>query len=629
MEENQNNKDQAAEPAAEQTPEATTDQQPPEAVAETPAEEPATELQPVAEPDEPEEDISPDELAALYEQSLRTIQEGEVARGTILAIENDYVVVDIGYKSEGQIDIQEFRDADGNIDAEVGQQVDVLLERAEDEDGTIILSKEKAAKIKVWDEISRVYNDDGVISGTIVGRVKGGMSVDIGVNAFLPGSQVDLRPVRNLDALIGQSFEFKILKFNKKRSNIVLSRRVLLEKEREIKKAETLKVLADGQVMDGVVKNITDYGVFVDLGGIDGLLHITDMSWGRVGHPSEMFSIGDEITVKVLQFDRERERVSLGLKQLKEDPWSHAAENYPVGTRVTGRVVSLADYGAFVELEEGVEGLIHVSEMSWTRKVRHPSKVVSVNDQVEAVVLSIDPEAKRISLGMKQVEPNPWDLIAEKYPVGTTIEGRIKNITDFGLFIGIDEGIDGLVHISDISWTKRLKHPGELYKKGDEVQAIVLNIDRENERFSLGIKQLATDPWEEVPIKYSPGSKVTGVITNVTDFGIFVELEEGVEGLVHVSEISQEKINTPVGMFNVGDTIDSKVVSISSRDRKIGLSIRRLDEEDDRSSYTEYMNSAQAATSNLGALLKQGLAAKEAEQSASQDPGEQEAEEEE
>ena len=629
MEENQNNKDQAAEPAAEQTPEATTDQQPPEAVAETPAEEPATELQPVAEPDEPEEDISPDELAALYEQSLRTIQEGEVARGTILAIENDYVVVDIGYKSEGQIDIQEFRDADGNIDAEVGQQVDVLLERAEDEDGTIILSKEKAAKIKVWDEISRVYNDDGVISGTIVGRVKGGMSVDIGVNAFLPGSQVDLRPVRNLDALIGQSFEFKILKFNKKRSNIVLSRRVLLEKEREIKKAETLKVLADGQVMDGVVKNITDYGVFVDLGGIDGLLHITDMSWGRVGHPSEMFSIGDEITVKVLQFDRERERVSLGLKQLKEDPWSHAAENYPVGTRVTGRVVSLADYGAFVELEEGVEGLIHVSEMSWTRKVRHPSKVVSVNDQVEAVVLSIDPEAKRISLGMKQVAPNPWDLIAEKYPVGTTIEGRIKNITDFGLFIGIDEGIDGLVHISDISWTKRLKHPGELYKKGDEVQAIVLNIDRENERFSLGIKQLATDPWEEVPIKYSPGSKVTGVITNVTDFGIFVELEEGVEGLVHVSEISQEKINTPVGMFNVGDTIDSKVVSISSRDRKIGLSIRRLDEEDDRSSYTEYMNSAQAATSNLGALLKQGLAAKEAEQSASQDPGEQEAEEEE
>jgi small subunit ribosomal protein S1 len=471
---------------------------------------------------------------------MNEIQEGEVARGTIVAVENDYVVVDIGYKSEGQIDIHEFRDADGVIKAEVGMEVDVLLERAEDEDGTIILSKEKAAKIKVWDEISRVYNADGVIHGTIVGRVKGGMSVDIGVNAFLPGSQVDLRPVRNLDSLIGQDFDFKILKFNKKRSNIVLSRRVLLEEERESKKAETLKILEEGQVMEGVVKNITDYGVFVDLGGIDGLLHITDMSWGRVGHPSEMFNISDEITVKILNFDRERERVSLGLKQLKEDPWTAAADRYPVGTRIVGRVVSLADYGAFVEVEEGIEGLIHVSEMSWTRKVRHPSKIVNVGDSVEVVVLSISPEQKRISLGMKQVEPNPWDVIAEKYPVGTTIEGRIKNITDFGLFIGIDEGIDGLVHISDISWTKRIKHPGELYKKGDEVQAIVLNIDRENERFSLGIKQLEGDPWEEIPYKYQVGTRVRGVITNVTDFGLFVELEEGIEGLVHVSEISEE-----------------------------------------------------------------------------------------
>ncbi|MGD9124890.1 MAG: 30S ribosomal protein S1, partial [Desulfarculaceae bacterium] len=439
-----------------------------------------------------------------------------------------------------------------------------------------------------------------------------GMSVDIGVQAFLPGSQVDLRPVRNLDSLIGQSFEFKILKFNKKRSNIVLSRRVLLEKEREVKKRETLKVLDDGQEMQGVVKNITDYGVFVDLGGIDGLLHITDMSWGRVGHPSEMFNIGDEITVKVLQFDRDRERVSLGLKQLKEDPWITASEKYPVGTRVKGKVVSLAEYGAFVEVEEGVEGLIHVSEMSWTRKVRHPSKIVNVGDMVEAVVLSINPEAKRISLGMKQVEPNPWDVIAEKYPVGTTIEGRIKNITDFGLFMGIDEGIDGLVHISDLSWTKRIKHPSELYKKGDEVRAVVLNIDRENERFSLGVKQLDTDPWDEIPSKYQVGTSVSGVVTNVTDFGVFVELEEGIEGLVHVSEISNEKVKTPVGMFNEGDTITAKVVSVSRRDRKIALSLRRLEEEADRSAYREYVNSAQAATSNLGELLKEGLAQKEA-----------------
>ncbi len=566
-----------------------------------------------------DEDISMDELARLYDQTFRRIQEGEVAQGTIVAVENDYVVVDIGYKSEGQIDINEFRDVDGIIKAEVGQQVDVLFERAEDDEGTIILSKEKAAKIKVWDEISRVYNEDGVITGTIVGRVKGGMSVDIGVAAFLPGSQVDLRPVRNLDALINQTFQFKILKFNKKRSNIVLSRRVLLEKEREVKKRETLKHLEDGQVMRGQVKNITDYGVFVDLGGIDGLLHITDMSWGRVGHPSEMFKIGDEIEVKVLHFDRDRERVSLGLKQLKEDPWALASESYPVGTKVSGKVVSLADYGAFVEVEEGVEGLIHVSEMSWTRKVRHPSKIVNVGDTVEAVVLAINPEAKRISLGMKQVEPNPWDVIAEKYPVGTIIQGRIKNITDFGLFIGIDEGIDGLVHISDISWTKRLKHPGEIFKKGDEVKAIVLNIDRENERFSLGIKQLEIDPWEEIPNRYRVGAKVQGVITNVTDFGLFVELEEGVEGLVHVSEISSDKIKTPVGAYNVGDTISAKVVSVSRRERKIGLSMRRIDEEDDRGSYSEYMNSTQAATSNLGELLKEGLAQKEAEAEAEAD----------
>ena len=606
MTDNDLNKDAVKDAAQTDAPQMTEEVSPKEEAAPETPQEAAPAATPEQEPSM--DDLDADELEMLYEQSFRTIQEGEVAKGTIIAVEKDYVVVDIGYKSEGQINIHEFRDAEGNISAEVGSTVDVLLERTEDDDGTIILSKEKAAKIKVWDEISRVYNDDGVINGAIVGRVKGGMSVDIGVNAFLPGSQVDLRPVRNLDSLIGHSFDFKILKFNKKRSNIVLSRRVLLEKEREEKKTETLKVLEDNQVMQGVVKNITDYGVFVDLGGIDGLLHITDMSWGRVGHPSEMFTLGDEITVKVLHFDRDRERVSLGLKQLKEDPWLNAAEKFPVGTRVSGKVVSLADYGAFVEVEEGVEGLIHVSEMSWTRKIRHPSKVVNVGDEVEAVVLSINPEQKRISLGMKQVEPNPWDVIAEKYPVGTTIEGRIKNITDFGLFIGIDEGIDGLVHISDISWTKRIKHPGEIYNKGDEVRAVVLNIDRENERFSLGVKQLETDPWDEIPIRYQVGTTVSGLITNVTDFGIFVELEEGIEGLIHVSEVSNDKIKTPVGMFNVGDTISSKVVSVSRRDRKIALSLRRMEEEADRATYNEYMNSAQAATSNLGELLQKGLA---------------------
>ncbi|MDR1397960.1 MAG: 30S ribosomal protein S1 [Desulfarculales bacterium] len=556
----------------------------------------------------PEDEISQEELARLYEQSFQTIQEGEVAKGTIVALEKDYVVVDIGYKSEGHIPIHEFKDAEGNIKAEIGQEVEVLLERSEDEEGTISLSMERAAKIKVWDEISRIFNEDGIVNGVITGRVKGGMSVDIGVAAFLPGSQVDLRPVRNLDSLIGQNHPFKILKFNRKRANIVLSRRALLEKDREVKKRDTLQVLEENAVMTGVVKNLTDYGVFVDLGGIDGLLHITDMSWGRVGHPSEMFNVGDEIEVKVLSFDRDRERVSLGLKQLKEDPWAIASERYPVGSKLTGKVVSLADYGAFVEVEEGVEGLIHVSEMSWSRKVRHPSKLVNIGDMVEAVVLAINPESKRISLGMKQMAPNPWDMIAEKYPIGTTIEGRIKNLTDFGLFIGIDEGIDGLVHISDISWTKRLKHPGEIYKKGDEVRAIVLNVDRENERFSLGIKQLESDPWEDIPNLYRVGSKVKGVITNITEFGLFLELEEGVEGLVHISEMPEEQVKGINDLYKAGDTLEAKVANVSRRERKIGLSLKRMEEAGN--SYNEYVNSSQSATSSLGDLLKEGMAQK-------------------
>ncbi|MFP4348155.1 MAG: 30S ribosomal protein S1 [Thermodesulfobacteriota bacterium] len=546
-------------------------------------------------------------LMDMYEESFKRFEEGEVAMGRIISVDKDHVLVDIGYKSEGQIPIREFRNEEGEIEAEVGDSVEVMVEWWDDEEEMVVLSKEKAEKVKVWDEIKKAYDDGGTVEGTITNRVKGGFSVDIGVQAFLPGSQADLRPIRNLDEMVGKTFTFKILKFNRKRSNIVLSRRVILEEEREQARAETLASIEEGKIMDGVVKNITEYGVFVDLGGVDGLLHITDISWGRVKHPSELFSVGDEITVKILNLDLERERVSLGMKQLTQDPWESAAEKYPVGSRVTGKVVSLTDYGAFVELEEGIEGLIHVSEMSWTRKIRHPSKVVTVGEDVDAIVLDIKPDSRRISLGMKQVKPNPWDVIGEKYPVGTTIEGKIKNITDFGLFIGIDEGIDGLVHISDISWTKRIKHPSELYKKGETVQAVVLDIEKENERFSLGIKQLQPDPWDTVAERYEVGSEITGTVTNITDFGIFVELEEGIEGLVHVSEISKEKIKSPGEKFNVGDVITAKVMNINTDERRIGLSIKRLDMEDDQSILSDYINKMGPATSTFGEILRENL----------------------
>lgn len=546
-------------------------------------------------------------LMDMYEESFKRFQEGEVVIGKIISVDKDYVLVDIGYKSEGQIRIREFMDEEGNVTAKVDDSVEVMVEWWDEDDEVVVLSKEKAAKVKVWEEIKKAYDEDGIVEGSIESRVKGGFSVDIGVQAFLPGSQADLRPIRNLDEMVGQTFKFKILKYNRKRSNIVLSRRVILEEEREKKRADTLASIHEGKVVEGVVKNITEYGVFVDLGGVDGLLHITDISWGRVKHPSELFAVGDNIQVKILNLDLERERVSLGMKQLTEDPWATASEKYPVDSRIKGRVVSLTDYGAFVELEEGIEGLIHVSEMSWTRKIRHPSKVVSVGEEVDAVVLDIKPDSRRISLGMKQVVPNPWDVISEKYPVGTTIEGKIKNITDFGLFIGIDEGIDGLVHISDVSWTKRIKHPSELYKKGDVVRAIVLDIDKENERFSLGIKQLQSDPWETVNERYEVGKEITGTVTNITDFGVFVELEEGIEGLVHVSEISKEKIKTPVGKFEMGDVITAKVMNINSDERRIGLSIKRLEIDDEQGLLSEYVNNMGPATSTFGEILRENL----------------------
>lgn len=552
-------------------------------------------------------DQSMEEMMEWYEESLKQFEEGEVVNGTIISVDRDFVLVDVGYKSEGQIPIHEFMDENGKVNVKLNDRVEVMVECWDEEEERVFLSKEKAAKVKVWDAIKEIFESDATIEGVITNRVKGGFSVDVGVQAFLPGSQADLRPIRNLDEMVGKTFAFKILKFNRKRNNIVLSRRAILEAERESKRSSTLAAIEEGKVMEGVVKNITEYGIFVDLGGVDGLLHITDISWGRVKHPSEMYGIGDSITVKILSFDETNERVSLGMKQLVADPWSIAKEKYPVGTRVTGKVVSLTDYGAFVEVEEGIEGLIHVSEMSWTRKIRHPSKVVSVGEMVETIVLDIRPESRRISLGMKQILPNPWEMISEKYPVGSTIEGKIKNITDFGIFIGIDDDIDGLVHISDISWTRRIKHPSELYKKGDVIQAKVLDIDKANERFSLGIKQLTEDPWKSVSHRYPVGSEISGTITNVTDFGIFVELEEGIEGLVHVSEISKEKVKTPVGLYNVGDTLTARVMHINTDERRIGLSIKRLEMDDEQSIIEEYVSSMKAAPASLGEILKENL----------------------
>ena len=532
-----------------------------------------------------------DDFGALLQESMsrQKVEVGEVVTGTVINLGKETVTVDIGYKSEGEVPLAEFRQPDGSYGVDVGDTVKVFFEAVEDEEGIVWLSKEKADQLKVWDDLQEAYNNERVVEGRIVQRVKGGLSVDIGVPAFLPGSQVDLRPVKNLDDMIGREFQFKILKFNKKRGNIVLSRRVLLESEREELRKKTLEKMQEGVILEGIVKNITDYGAFIDLGGIDGLLHITDMSWGRVGHPSEILSIGDEVSVKVLRYDRERERVSLGLKQTKPDPWTTAAGKYPVGTRVQGRVVSLTDYGAFVELEQGIEGLIHISEMSWVKKIRHPSQILSVEDIVETAVLNLDVENQRISLGLKQTEMNPWKLLKDKYPKGSRIQGVIRNITDFGIFVGIEDGIDGLVHISDLSWTHKVKHPSELYKKGDEIEAVVLNIDEDNNKFSLGIKQLEKDPWDEIPGKHAVGDLVRGNITNVTDFGIFLEIEKGIEGLIHISELSEDRVEDIRTFASVGDGLEAKIIHLDPRERKIGLSIKALRKDQEKADMDAFL----------------------------------------
>ncbi|MDL2279679.1 30S ribosomal protein S1 [Desulfovibrio sp. OttesenSCG-928-G11] len=535
------------------------------------------------------------------------LEEGSIVKGEIVRIDADHILVDVNFKSEGQIPAGEFRDPSGNITVKVGDKVDVYVARKNEMEGTINLSYEKAKRMQLFDQLEDVQEKNGICKGCILRRIKGGYTVDLGgVEAFLPGSHVDLRPVPDMDALVNQEFEFRVLKINRRRSNVIVSRRVLLEEERDSKRQELLGTLAEEQMVKGRVKNITEYGVFVDLGGLDGLLHITDMSWKRIRHPKEMVTLGQELELKVLSFDRDNQKVSLGLKQLVADPWQDITAKFPSGARLSGKVTNLVDYGAFVELEPGVEGLVHISEMSWTRKLRHPSQMVKAGEEVDVIILGVDQDKKRISLGMKQVRPNPWEVVAEKFPEGTVLEGAIKNITEFGMFIGIEDGIDGLIHVSDISWTKKIRHPSEAFQVGDMVQAKVLTVDQENEKFTLGIKQLTEDPWSYVPGRYPVGSLIEGLITNITDFGVFVEVEEGIEGLVHVSEISSKKVKSPSEMFKEGVTIQAKVIHVSAEERRLGLSIKQLKDEEERKKPKEFRAGAgDAAGQTLGDFLKQ------------------------
>ncbi|WP_081111987.1 30S ribosomal protein S1 [Bdellovibrio bacteriovorus] len=543
--------------------------------------------------------------ASMKEQDFKV---GDVVTGTVVEVQSDYVLVDINYKSEGLIAINEFRIVDGVREVKAGDKVEVLIDRIENENGMIVLSKDKADMLRAWTDISKAAENEEVIEGTVVAKVKGGLSVDIGVKAFLPGSQIDLRPVRNMDVYLGKKFKFKVIKFNKKRGNIVLSRRALLEEERDSLRSQTLDTMAEGSIVTGVVKNITDYGAFIDLGGMDGLLHITDMSWGRVKHPSEMLNVGDEIQVKVLKYDKEKERVSLGMKQLTTDPWEAVKATYPPGTKLKGKVVSLAEYGAFVELGEGIEGLIHVSEMSWTKRVKHPSQIVTVDQEVEVVVLEVDTENRRISLGMKQLQANPWVELKESYAPGTIIEGEVKSVTDFGIFIGIEEGIDGLVHISDFSWTKRVNHPSEMFTKGTKVRAVVLGVDIENERFSLGIKQLESDPWSNIENKYAIGTQHDVKVTKTADFGAFVELESDIEGLIHISELTTDKIGAVEEFIKPGQSIKAEVISIDKDARKIGLSAKLVKLRESKADVDDYVKKATATSkSTFGDLFADQL----------------------
>lgn len=547
------------------------------------------------------------QLENYLDSDFGDIEEGVIVSGEVVKIDETYILVDVNFKSEGQIPLDEFME-NGQVAVKVGDTVDVYVVRKNEREGSIVLSRDKAKRMQVLDELEKLLESGDVVTGRIVRRIKGGYVVEIkGIEAFLPGSHVDLRPVPDMDALVNQDFEFRVLKINRRRSNVIVSRRVLLEEDRDRKRGELLTTLEEGQTVPGVVKNITEYGVFIDLGGLDGLLHITDMSWKRIRHPREMVHLGDELQLKVLSFDKEEKKVSLGLKQLVPDPWTNISEKYPEGLKLTGKVTNLVDYGAFVELEPGVEGLVHISEMSWTRKLRHPSQMVRAGDEVDVVILGVDVDRKRISLGMKQVAPNPWDLVAEKYPEGTILEAGVKNITEFGLFIGIEDGIDGLIHVSDLSWTKKIRHPNELYKVGDVVRVKVLTVDKDNEKFTLGIKQLSDDPWLDVPGRYPVGTQLTGTITNITDFGLFVEVEEGIEGLIHVSEMSKKKIKTPKEAFNEGDTIEAKVIHVSADERRLGLSLKSQEPERKRGASEFRTGQGGVVGTNLGDMFRQQM----------------------
>jgi small subunit ribosomal protein S1 len=515
-----------------------------------------------------------DELEDLYRQSLQDLEEGEVVRGYIVAVKDNEVLVDVGYKSEGTIALEEFQRS--GLVPVVGEEIEVYLESKEDAEGLIVLSKEKADKIKVWDVITRAYEKGAPLDGKVIEVVKGGLAVDVGVKAFLPGSQVDLRPVKNLASMLGQAIKARVIKLNRRRGNVVLSRRVVLEEEREEKRKHTLAVLQEGMVLPGVVKNITEYGAFIDLGGVDGLLHITDMSWGRISHPSELVQVGDKIDVMVLHFDRETGRVSLGFKQKGHDPWETVEERFAPQTRHRGKVVSLTNYGAFIELEKGVEGLVHVSEMSWTRRVRHPSKLVNVGDEVEVIVLDVNRGQKRISLGMKQIESDPWETIDDRYRPGTRVQGRVRNLTDFGAFVELEPGIDGLLHISDMTWARNVTHPSEVLKKGQAIETAVLHVDKDAKRISLGLKQIQRDPWEAAIQRYPVGANAKGKVVRLTEFGAFVELEAGVDGLLHISQMSSRPVSRPEDVVQLGDELTVKVIRVEPNERRIGLSLRDL-----------------------------------------------------
>lgn len=501
---------------------------------------------------------------------------GAIIKVVVISFQKDYIIVDTNFKCEGLISIKDFPIVNGRPQIYIGDSLEAFIENREHESGWMLLSKNKADKVKIWDDIEIATNREELIEGTITGKVKGGLQVEIGVKAFLPGSQIDLRPVKDLDSLVGEKYNFRVIKFNKKRGNIVLSRRLVLEEERASKRKLTLEQLKEGAILNGLVKNLTDYGAFIDLGGIDGLLHVTDMSWGRVQRSSDVFQCGDSIKVKVLKYDPHSERVSLGMKQIQEDPWISAPSKFIIGKKVCGKIVSLTDYGVFVELQPGIEGLIHISEMSWNKRIKHPSKLVNIGDEISAIILDIDPSTKRISLGMKQIQQNPWICLEDKYPIGTIIKGKIRNITDFGIFIHIEDGVDGLVHISDLSWMHRIKHPSEIFEKGIEVKAVVLNIDIENRRFSLGIKQLQQDPWNKLVGKYTRGSKVIGVIKKITDFGAFVEIEPGIDGLLHISEFSKIQTNRPDNLVKINDKVNVVIIDIDLTVRRIGLSVKML-----------------------------------------------------